>query len=193
LDGCFQCLVDNYGYSFVIIRGWQSFGAADPNCPHTIYNAWAGGMSHVDVYLFPCAGLGAASQVQQLVAYLQSYNATWGTIWLDIETNSSPGCGWSGDQDSNCQYIGQAIAEAQALGLAVGVYASPYMWESIPGSSCTVGADAGVPLWYADYDGQPNFNNYQPFGGWGSPAMKQYAGTTSTSCGIGVDLNWYPN
>eukprot|EP01101_Sappina_pedata_P003587 TRINITY_DN143_c0_g2_i1.p1 TRINITY_DN143_c0_g2~~TRINITY_DN143_c0_g2_i1.p1 ORF type:complete len:223 (+),score=85.91 TRINITY_DN143_c0_g2_i1:197-865(+) len=187
-DDCFSCLVSS-GYNYVIIRGWLSYGAPDTNCPHTIYNAWAGGMSDVDVYLFPCAGSDGPTQMSGMINYIAGYQATYGQIWLDIETNPSSGCGWSGDQGSNCAYIQSLIQSGQSAGKTVGVYASAYMWNTIAGSSCTVGADLGAPLWYADYDGEANFNNFSPFGGWSSPAMKQY--NTGTECGVGVDLNWY--
>ncbi len=58
------------------------------------------------------------------------------------------------------------------------------------GDGCTVGGDHA--LWYAHYDGNPSFSDFSPFGGWSSPAMKQYTGT-STVCGFGVDDNWYPD
>ena len=48
-----------------------------------------------------------------------------------------------------------------------------------------------MPLWYAHYDSKPDFSDFTPFGGWSSPAYKQYAGTTSV-CGMGVDLNYGP-
>ena len=50
-----QCMAGQ-GISFGIIRAYQSIGQPDPNCPHTIYNAWDGGMSHVDIYS-TCDGL----------------------------------------------------------------------------------------------------------------------------------------
>jgi len=189
-EDCFQCL-KSAGNSFVIIRGWQSFGAADPNCPHTIYNAWGGGMTHVDVYLFPCVGKDGPSQVTELISYLQSYNCTYGTIWLDIETNPSSGCGWSGSTSDNCNYIADLLKTGKDAGHAMGVYVSEYMWSSIAGSGCTAGADAGAPVWYAHYDDNPSFSDWEPFGGWNDPAMKQY--TTGSSCGIGIDYNWYPS
>ena len=46
--------------------------------------------------------------------------------------------------------------------------------------------------WYAHYDGSPSFGDFSPFGGWSSPAIKQYQGDASI-CGAGVDLNWYPD
>mmetsp|Transcript_4056 Transcript_4056/g.9985 ORF Transcript_4056/g.9985 Transcript_4056/m.9985 type:complete len:144 (-) Transcript_4056:357-788(-) len=86
------CLVSNWqclakgGYSFGIVRALRSNGSPDTNAPHTVYNAWDGGMKHVDVYFFPCYKCGnAAGQVKSAVDYLKSYNAKWGTTWLDIE------------------------------------------------------------------------------------------------------------
>lgn len=45
-------------------------GGVDPNAPATVANAWAAGMSHVDVYLFPCYKCGdAAGQVKETGKY----------------------------------------------------------------------------------------------------------------------------
>eukprot|EP01101_Sappina_pedata_P007853 TRINITY_DN4227_c0_g1_i1.p1 TRINITY_DN4227_c0_g1~~TRINITY_DN4227_c0_g1_i1.p1 ORF type:complete len:226 (-),score=92.24 TRINITY_DN4227_c0_g1_i1:28-705(-) len=186
----FNCL-SQAGDTFAIIRGWLSTGSADPNCPHTIYNAQDGGIKYVDVYLFPCAGNNGESQLREMVKYLVSYNATWGTIWIDVETNSDSACAWSSNLETNCKYLSSMISEAKQLGAPLGIYASEHMWSLIAGSSCTVGADAGLPLWYAHYDGNPSFSDFTAFGGWNKPAIKQYAGTTS-KCGVSVDLNYYP-
>jgi hypothetical protein len=67
------------------------------------------------------------------------------------------------------------------------------MWSSIMGDGCTVGASAGLPLWYADYDYQPNFNGFSGFGGWSRPAMKQYWDSVGINCGINADADWYPS
>ena len=52
LPSAFQCLRQN-GYDFAVIRAWMETGEPDPDSPHTLYNAWHGGMKDVDVYLFP--------------------------------------------------------------------------------------------------------------------------------------------
>lgn len=59
-------------WSFAIVRAGCSTCKPDPNGVHTVANAWAGGIQHVDIYLFPafaCA-LSAAQQVQQTIAYM---------------------------------------------------------------------------------------------------------------------------
>ena len=46
-----------------------------------------------------------------------------------------------------------------------------------------------LPLWYAHYDNKQSFEDYQEFGGWRTPSIKQFKGTSSV-CGVnGLDLN----
>lgn len=189
------------GKSFAVVRGYCSYGGVDPNAANSVKNFWDGGMSHVDVYLFPCPAKPAAEQVNALVSAMKSAKAKFGQIWLDIETNPSPGCSWgvvsgnatvSGNASAtanNCAYIAQLADAVRANGIAPGVYASSSMWNSIAGADCkSVSADS---LWYAHYDGNPSFSDWSSFGGWSKPAMKQYSGSGSL-CGVGVDSNWYP-
>ena len=113
-------------------------------------------------------------------------------IWLDIETNPTPNCGWSTtDHSSNCQYIGELLSAVKARGKRPGIYASSYMWTQILGAAGACQNYRGEPLWYAHYDGRQTFDDFKGFGGWVKPNIKQYAGTTSV-CGASVDLNYYP-
>ena len=72
----------------------------------------------------------------------------------------------------------------------VGIYTNLNNWEPI------VGADwsemAHLPLWYADWDDQQNFDGFKAFGGWTKPAIHQFQGDTKGPCGVSMDLNWYP-
>mmetsp|Transcript_6561 Transcript_6561/g.19919 ORF Transcript_6561/g.19919 Transcript_6561/m.19919 type:complete len:226 (+) Transcript_6561:78-755(+) len=187
LPSGWSCLKSK-GYDFAVVRAWRSNGAPDTNAPHTIYNAWDGGMAHVDVYLFPCTSCGdPAGQMKSAIQYLQSYNCKWGTTWLDIE---GPGQYWGSNQAANQQFFESMAQELESLGMTVGVYTSASQWEPIMGSSYTGGSR--YPLWYAHYDNNPSFSDFQAFGGWSSPAIKQYQGNVNL-CGCGTDLNWYPN
>ncbi len=102
-------------------------------------------------------------------------------------------------------------------GVSIGMYSSEGEWPMTVGAGCT--AFTNLPLWYAvrssvflfffpfyacpvfngsvfvqHYDGNPDFSDglYQ-FGGWTSPAMKQFDDSASNSCGLSVDRNWYPS
>lgn len=182
----FSCTIQN-GWSFVIVRSYCSYGGVDSNAPATLNQAIAAGMPYHDVYHFPCIGVDASSQVQ---ADYNQVHGLFGMMWFDIETNPSPNCGWS-DASTNCNFMLQLIQAAQGLGIHPGIYASAYMWGNIMGDGCTVGADNGVPLWYAHYDQNPSFSDFSPFGGWTKPNIKQYWDSVGM-CGINADADWYP-
>lgn len=74
------------------------------------------------------------------------------------------------------------------MGVKVAMYTSKSQWEPITKDSKKLG---DLPLWYAHYNGEANFNGFQKFGSWEKPAIKQYKGTTPL-CTVQVDLNWYP-
>jgi hypothetical protein len=70
----------------VQVRAWHSYGAYDPNGAVVIKNARSAGISNVGVYLFPCAGQSASSQVHEMVAALQKdgISTTGLPVWMDI-------------------------------------------------------------------------------------------------------------
>lgn len=176
-----SCLKNN-GYVFTVIRGYQSGGQVDPNVVQNIKNARAGGQADVDVYLFPCVPCGnPAKQATDLVDAIKGQN--YGMIWIDIETLQ-----WSKSQTANQGFITTMASTLKGLGQHVGIYSSYYNWQSIVGLGWTGVSE--YPLWYAHYDNNPSFSDFSPFGGWKTPNVKQYQGTTNL-CGAGVDLNWY--
>jgi len=86
----------------------------------------------------------------------------------------------------------ELIAALKVKGKKVGIYASHYMWGTIFGSfTACPQASTNTPLWYAHYDSNPSFADFAEFGGWKTPTIKQYSGTSSL-CGASVDRNWHP-
>jgi len=182
-QGAFSCLRSN-GFDFAIVRGYESVGASDPNSPASVANAWAAGLAHVDVYFFPALHhIGAAASVQQFHTFAQSHRMRFGMIWFDIEGSEY----WSSNCATNVDYLATLIATANSLGYHSGIYASSAQWPIM----CNTDRFAGLPLWWAHYEGGPTFGDFTPFGGWRKPAIKQFAGSTSL-CGAGIDKNWYP-
>jgi len=186
-SGTFSCCKNN-GWNFVIIRSYCSFGGVDPNAPATLAQAKAAGLPYRDIYHFPCMSVSAATQVAADFDHIGAGN--FGMMWFDVETNPSPGCGYSGNKGSNCNFMSALISAGHSNGIHMGIYASAYMWESIMGG-CTAGADNGIALWYAHYDYTRSFSDFSPFGGWSKPAMKQYNDAVGI-CGINADADWYP-
>lgn len=184
----YQCMKSS-GVDFVIPRAWCSYGGYDKNAVQNIANARSAGIKYVDVYMFPCRGKSAADQVSQMVSSLGSSN--YGQIWLDIETNPSSGCSWTGySGTSNCQFVTDLVNAVKSHGKVPGIYSSYYMWEDIMGSAKSCTGLGSVSLWYAHYDNSKSFSDFSSFGGWSKPNIKQYKGDT-TLCSAGVDMDFY--
>ena len=118
-----------------------------------------------------------------MVSNLKSFSATYGMIWLDIEGAQY----WGSSKAENCNFIREMAAKATALGKKVGIYSSASQWGPI----CDSHDFSSYPIWYAHYDNNPSFSDFSPFGGWTTPAIKQYAGDVS-KCSCGIDENYYP-
>ena len=85
----YQCIKE-FGVSQVIIRAYHSYGAIDTTVKDNIFKSNSAGLA-TDVYMFPCRGKDPATQVADLMTYLNSmkdsssaFAYTVGTIWLDI-------------------------------------------------------------------------------------------------------------
>eukprot|EP01120_Amphizonella_sp_Union-15-10_P009698 TRINITY_DN3737_c1_g1_i1.p1 TRINITY_DN3737_c1_g1~~TRINITY_DN3737_c1_g1_i1.p1 ORF type:complete len:229 (+),score=39.59 TRINITY_DN3737_c1_g1_i1:31-687(+) len=179
-----RCL-KNSGYTFGVVRCYESVGRIDPNAVGSVASAWAGGMTHVDVYMFPCPKCGnPQAQVREAVDNLKSHNTNFGMLWFDIEGPQY----WTSSVTTNREFFTGLVDEAKSLGVKIGVYSSESQWIPIFGNWA---GGASLPLWYAHYDDVPSFGDFSPFAGWSRPSIKQFAGTTSI-CGIGVDKDWYP-
>jgi len=119
--------------------------------------------------------------------------ATYGMIWLDIEYNPSPGCSWASySASSNCQYAEELASAGKSNGATIGVYSSQYEWSTVMGSASACTSLTSYPLWYAHYDDSPSFSDYSSyaFGGWKTPAMKQYEGDV-VLCNFDIDDDYY--
>jgi len=181
--------------SHVIVRGYRSTGSVDPNAVQTLKNAKAAGFdaSSVGVYIFPRPlSVGGkiqdgGAQVKATMDYLLKNGAAdlFRTLWLDIEGGNLY---WSKITANNVQFVNQMIAQAKTYlpTYKVGIYTSKSQWAPIVGSSYTGGKD--FPLWYANYNGRQDFNDFSAFAGWTRPALHQYLGD-KTICGVGVDVN----
>ena len=118
-------------------------------------------------------------------------SSSYGTIWIDVETNPSSGCSWASYTGaSNCKFLGDIVNAIKSHGKTPGIYSSYYQWEGIMGSAGACTNYASLPLWYAHYDNSPSFSDFRSFGGWTKPNIKQYMGDT-TLCGAGVDISFY--
>ena len=183
---CLQSPGGQGAVEFAVVRVFQSSGRVDPNGAKTIIAAKNAGIKHVDGYIFPCVPCGdAKTQVDKTVDALRDAGAPYGMLWYDIEPLS-----WSNNKNENTKFLKEMIDAGKARGVRFGIYSNWNSWSEIMGG-WTYPASLGLPLWYPHYDDSKSFSDFRAFGGWSKPNIKQYLGT-HTSCGVGVDYNWYP-
>ncbi|MDH3217742.1 MAG: fibronectin type III domain-containing protein, partial [Candidatus Krumholzibacteria bacterium] len=99
-------------------------------------------------------------------------------LWLDVESHRS---GSDSELDSAQRLPILRAAVAACGGFPCGIYTRKNLWNAEIGPTTEFN---GLPLWYAHYDQQPNFQDWHnfpaenpdlgPFGGWSSPTGKQY-------------------
>uniref|UniRef100_A0A914WP51 Lysozyme n=1 Tax=Plectus sambesii TaxID=2011161 RepID=A0A914WP51_9BILA len=184
----FHCLASQ-GYSFYVTRVYSETGHVDLNGVNNVKAGRAAGWRDVDGYIYPSRRAGSPSATQQMkdtIDTLNSQGAVIGMIWLDIERDPE----WSSDLGVNQQVIRDLVKQAEAMGKKVGIYTNNNNWAAIVGINWS--EFSSLPLWWANYNGQQNYDGFVPFGGWTRPAIHQYKGTTSGPCGVSMDLNYYP-
>jgi len=109
-------------------------------------------------------------------------------LWLDCEfaTYAPP--------DVVVERIWLAVETCRALGVPFGIYTGYWWWYPMT-NNCEEFADAGIPLWFADY-GLGNWpmqhapSLWAGWSGWGIAEMRQYRGTVGF-CDTTVDYNWF--
>ena len=94
---------------------------------------------------------------------------------------------WTSNTSANIQFLIGLINQANIMSVNWGLFTSASQWNSITGSTAVFGSPA---LWYSHLNNDPNFNDFEPFGGWKNPSIKQFVGD-ATECGVGIDKNVY--
>ncbi|KAF8354380.1 hypothetical protein PRIPAC_96003 [Pristionchus pacificus] len=184
----FTCLKSS-GYSFYISRVHRSNGAIDSTGVTNIKNAWSGGLSHVDGYIFPCLSPNCPSATDQAinaVDALKNGGTKIGRMWIDVEVYN-----WPSIQSNNRQFILDMANKLVELGCKIGIYSNHHYWKSIVGTDWT--RMSKYQLWWASYNGHADLNHFKAFGGWSKPSIHQYTVDVAGPCSVGqFDLNYKP-
>lgn len=132
-----------------------------------------------------------ADQVRESITFLEELDTGWPALpvkrlWIDVEETLPSG-------QSQAQTIGYIQEAVDACGsFPCGIYTRKLRWRDFTGNTT---AFSDLPLWYALYDKNLNFNDWYyyegSFGGWTEPAGKQYESNKEAPplCGVDVDFN----
>ena len=110
-------------------------------------------------------------------------------VWLDCEQSDADDPPFAYLTEPTTQIIAAAVETVEVRGFSAGIYTARWWW--VPGTSDSH-AFAHLPLWNANYDGDPDLDP-AGYGGWNVPAMEQYQGSTTLAGVPMVDLNAYTN
>lgn len=102
-------------------------------------------------------------------------------LWLDIHGK------WYNDSESNIQFLQDLILEMSISGIKHGICTTPFHWITIMNNARQFSSES--PLWYVRHDNKTTFDNFQTFGGWKQPSIKQYVGSVK-ECGVILDRNF---
>jgi hypothetical protein len=102
-------------------------------------------------------------------------------IWIAVHSNPYARDHWSDSFAENIEFIREMLLEAQLQKFRPGIFTIPSDWKSITGDTHEF---KNFPLFYEEKDGKGSFNpNFEPFGGWRKPTIKQY-NYTNNLCDI---------
>ena len=176
------------GYSMAIIEAWN--GGANTDLCGDIAAARSAEFAHISVYLFLSPGTVSDPKIvfDFMWRNCPPGNKTYDMVWFDIETCSN--CGWHSDHSYNVDYIKDAInvLTSKSPVAKVGFYSNANGWPQVMGGATDF---ATYPIWYANWDGSKNFDDFKGFGGWKKPVIKQYNDVCS-ECKVDADVNWAP-
>ncbi|GMT34134.1 hypothetical protein PFISCL1PPCAC_25431, partial [Pristionchus fissidentatus] len=184
----FRCL-NNSGYKYYIGPINRPSGLTDPIGIQNIKNANSlASFYNVDAYISPCFGICPTprEQVAAAIKAVAEAKAWYGTLWIDVKDGD-----WPADQMQNRQDLLDMIDESNLNGgPAVGIYTNMNRWQWVMGDW---NGTMKNPLWWANNNAQPNFKNFQPFGGWVKPAQHQYNVFVTDVCSVAnINLDWSP-
>ena len=81
--------------------------------------------------------------------------------------------------------------QIKSIGFPYGLYVSNHQWENLLSLSYIWSGAQSTLLWYPHYDDWESFGDFEPFGGFTEPYMKQYNGD-QMMCGHDIDYNYRP-
>jgi hypothetical protein len=178
----FTCLKEA-GYEFSNVRAF-SLAGEDLDLltvrDSVIYSTKAG--LRTEVFLRPCRGRSPKFQIDTLVLAID--DQYYQRLWIYLQENKAPGCHWGTDYKANCDFIKEMLGQVKYFNQKAGIYTDSKFYKEILGNyNCNL---SEWPLIYAEADGSPNFEGYQPIGSWAAPYGKMFQ-TGQYACGININ------
>lgn len=154
--------ISSCGATHVIVKAYQSI-EVDGGRMHAkaqIASAHSCGAS-VATYVWLYAGVPAEQQVDDALSLHVPP-----ILWLDIEPYTDGSCPTAAE-------IHAAVDYCERIGQRVGIYTGKWVWDQRGYPP----AWSRLPLWTADYNGDPDLDHVTLYGGWTFASGKQFTST----------------
>jgi GH25 family lysozyme M1 (1,4-beta-N-acetylmuramidase) len=186
------------GKGFAVIEAVQGYHGVTTNIGACVQNARNNGFA-VSLYGWFCpvctgqadgylAAKNALLQIRQQQGLVPGVNFTY--FYVDVEDCDPDDDCWQTPQQ-NQQYVLNLVEGVRAAGATPAIYVSSYEWKLLFGMLDPVGNLSSLPLWWPHWDGNPTLSGFEPFAGFQSMHMKQYADSEpASSCDSEIDLDY---
>jgi hypothetical protein len=119
--------------------------------------------------------------MSETIDYLQDEGVTIDRLWIDIRwKRNSP-------IEINKEFLNEIIRSLEQFNMKFGILTTKSQWNIIMNS--TEQYVGKCPLWYSNFDNRQSFDDFQVFGGWKQPSIKQYLGDAK-ECGVVLNRNY---
>ncbi len=170
------------GFMRVCFRALLPDGQANPQLKENLLRA-----TKIDCtfYVLPCYSCGdPKGQIDRLCRAIEGTGFVYHP-YVAVEDPKR----WTGNQSKHRKFVAQVVEEIERRRecfASAKFRTTKQDWEMILGPDCTTYQYSS--LWYISNDGKKDFGDFQPFGGWHYPFLKQYA-RNKTLCGSTVNFN----
>jgi hypothetical protein len=187
-----QCLYQQgYNAVFIQVYGPTNGGSVNNAGCQSVINSYSANLG-TEIYITPAtSGKSGQQQFDEAFNAMKASGINVKSIWLQV---TSP-INWPNNVQTNVNLIQSFINRATSYGIRSGIYTNWYDWQQITGAYTGF---QSARLWYWNALGQgpnaeapANFDDFRSFGGWNSPAVKQFA-LNEALCGLTVNRDVYP-
>ena len=117
----------------------------------------------------------------EALEYLKDENVEIDRLWIDV------GGRWPNATQMNVAFLDSLIQPIESYRVKFGISTTRHRWRKALNN--TTKFSVNIPLWYSHPDNTQSFDDFQTFGGWTEPSMKQYR-VDVKECGVVFDRNF---
>jgi len=165
-----RCLVKN-NVTRAVVEMSDEKAKINSNFIKSYVDLLAVGIKDIDASIIVLDRLNPEQVCNNVAANLPAFFT--GIVWLNVLKGDAL---WTDSIENRMSYLEGLVNACSKFNIRTGISTSPDDWESTMGDvSATSTSLTKLPLWYDDnHSNNQDFHDYNTFGGWNTPAMKEF-------------------